>query len=66
MAGTTDPASCRAASRATPTRDRCVQAVRIRNDAVHGEALRRADVDRLLQAMREAIDRASEAAAPRG
>ena len=48
------------------TRDRWVQAVRIRNDAVHGEALRRADVDRLLQAMREAIDRASESAAPRG
>ena len=48
------------------TRKRRVQAVRIRNDAVHGEALRRADVDRLLQAMREAIDRASESAAPRG
>ncbi len=51
---------------ARETWDRWVQAVRIRNDAVHGEALRRADVDRLLQAMREAIDRASESAAPRG
>ena len=56
----------RALDVARETRDRWVQAVRIRNDAVHGVTLRRADVDKLLQAMREAIDRASESGAPRG
>ena len=41
------------------TRNRWMRAVRIRNDAVHGEPLRRADVDRLLRAMRDALDWAS-------
>ena len=41
------------------TRDRWIRAVRIRNDAVHGEPLRRGDVDRLLRAMRDALDWAS-------
>lgn len=46
-------------------RDRWVHAVKVRNDAIHGKALRRTDVDQLLHAMREAIDRASEFANPR-
>ena len=41
------------------TRDRWTRAVRVRNAAVHGEPLRRGDVDDLLGAMRDVLDRVS-------
>ena len=41
------------------TRDQWTRAVNTRNDAVHGEPLRRGDVDHLLRAMRDALDWAS-------
>ena len=46
------------------TRERWVQAVRIRNNAVHGVPLHRGDVDQLLRTMREVLDRAGQLTRP--
>ena len=47
-------------------RDRWIRAVNIRNVAVHGEKIQRADVDELLGAMRDALEWAAKLTMTRG